>query len=124
MAKRDGTDFVIWGSGVPLRQFIFSYDLARLTLWVMKNYHSSDPIILSVGEEDEVSIKDVALAVAEAMEFKGHVVFDTSKSDGQFKKTACNKKLKSLHDFPFTPIKDGLKQACDWFVANYETLRK
>ena len=124
MAKRDGTDFTIWGSGSPLRQFIFSHDLARLTLWVMKDYHSSDPIILSVGEEDEVSIGDVALAVAEAMDFKGQVVFDTTKSDGQFKKTASNAKLKSLHDFSFTPIKDGLKQACDWFVANYETLRK
>ena len=63
-AKKDGTDFVIWGSGSPLRQFIFSHDLARLTVWVMRSYDSPEPIILSVGEEDEVSIADVAKYVA------------------------------------------------------------
>ncbi|RYH05204.1 hypothetical protein EON65_45345 [archaeon] len=74
-------------------------------IWVLRNYHSADPIILSVGEEDEVSIGDVARHVAEAMGFKGRIVFDTSKSDGQFKKTASNKKLKELYpDFQFTPI--------------------
>jgi GDP-L-fucose synthase len=124
-AKKNNTPFVIWGTGSPLRQFIYSHDLARLTIWVMRNYHSNEPIILSVGEEDEVSIKDVALAVADAMEFKGEVVFDTTKSDGQYKKTAANNKLKGLYpDFKFTSIKDGLKETCDWFVANYESARK
>jgi GDP-L-fucose synthase len=62
---------------------------------------------------------------AEAMDFKGNIVFDTTKSDGQFKKTASNAKLRSLYpEFQFTPIRDGLKQACDWFVANYEVARK
>ena len=64
LAKKNGTDLVIWGTGRPLRQFIFSHDLARLTVWVMRNYHSPEPIILSVGEEDEVSIGDVARHVA------------------------------------------------------------
>uniref|UniRef100_A0A7S3H4Z8 GDP-L-fucose synthase n=1 Tax=Spumella elongata TaxID=89044 RepID=A0A7S3H4Z8_9STRA len=124
-AKRDGTDLTIWGTGSPLRQFIYSEDLARLTVWVMREYHSPEPIILSVGEEDEVSIADVARAVAKAMKFEGNIVFDTTKSDGQYKKTASNKKLRELYpDFEFTPIDQGLQQACDWFVANYETARK
>lgn len=72
---------------------------------MLRSYHSADPIILSVGEEDEVSIGDVARHVAEAMDFKGQIVFDTSKSDGQYKKTASNKKLRELYpDFQFTPI--------------------
>jgi len=125
LAKQNDTDFVIWGSGAPLRQFIFSQDLAKLTLWVLRSYHSPEPIILSVGEEDEVSIADVARAVAKAMDFQGNVVFDTSKSDGQFKKTASNQKLRALNpDFRFTPIDQGLQQAVDWFVQNYETARK
>lgn len=125
LAKRDNTDLVIWGSGKPLRQFIYSIDLARLTVWVMRSYHSPEPIILSVGEEDEVSIADVARYVAEGMNFTGNIVFDTSKSDGQFKKTACNKKLMSLYpDFKFTPIQQGIKEACVWFSANYEAARK
>lgn len=91
----------------------------------MRNYHSPDPIILSVGEEDEVSIADVAHSIARAMNFQGNIVFDTTKSDGQFKKTACNNKLRSLYpDFKFTSIDEGLRQACTWFEANYETARK
>ena len=59
------------------------------------------------------------------MDFKGEVVYDTSKADGQYKKTASNKKLRSLYpDFEFTSIEDGLKQTCDWFIENYETARK
>lgn len=63
-AKEAGTPFTIWGSGKPLRQFIHSSDLAALTVWTLRHYDSIEPIILSVGEEEEVSIKDVALAVS------------------------------------------------------------
>lgn len=125
IAKRDKTPFTIWGSGTPLRQFIYSLDLAELTVWVMREYHSPDPITLSVDEASEVSIKDVALAVAKAMKFEGEVVFDTDKADGQFKKTACNKKLRGLRpDYQFTNMEDGVQKAVDWFVANYDTCRK
>jgi GDP-L-fucose synthase len=125
LAKKMDKDLVIWGSGKPLRQFIFSHDLAKLIIWTMNSYDSPDPIILSVGEEDEVSIGDVAKYIAEAMDFKGRIIFDTSKSDGQFKKTASNKKLKDLYpDFEFMPIQYGIKQTCDWFIENYEIARK
>ena len=78
-----------------------------------------------MDEASEVSIKDVALAVAKAMKFDGEVVFDTDKADGQFKKTACNKKLRGLRpDYQFTNMEDGVQKAVDWFVANYDTCRK
>jgi len=125
IAKKEGTPFSIWGSGSPLRQFIYSLDLAELTVWVMRDYHSPDPITLSVDEAAEVSIRDVALSVAKAMKFEGEVKFDTDKADGQFKKTACNKKLRKLRpDYKFTGIDDGVQKAVDWFVANYEEARK
>lgn len=85
-------------------------------------YDSVEPIILSVDEKTEVCIRDVAYMIANAMEFKGEVIFDSSKSDGQHKKTACNTKLRSFKpDYEFTPIEDGIKKACDWFVENYGT---
>jgi len=125
IAKRDGTPFTVWGSGRPLRQFMYSGDLAELTVWVMRSYDSPEPIIISVDEEDEVSIKDVALAVVKAMKFEGEVVFDDSKSDGQFKKTASNKKLRGLKPgHEFIGIEEGIQRAVDWFVENYETCRK
>ncbi|XP_077089801.1 GDP-L-fucose synthase-like [Siphateles boraxobius] len=125
LAKKEGKPLQVWGSGRPLRQFIYSLDLARLFLWVLRDYDEVEPIILSVGEEDELSIKDAASAVVEAMSFKGDVIYDTSKADGQFKKTASNAKLRKYRpDFKFTPFNAAIKETCHWFVANYDIARK
>jgi GDP-L-fucose synthase len=79
-----------------------------------------------VDEAAEVSIRDVVYKVADAAGFAhDQVEFDTTKADGQFKKTASNSKLrKYLPDFKFTTMEDGIKQSVDWFFANYETARK
>lgn len=59
------------------------------------------------------------------MHFEGEVVFDTSKSDGQYRKVASNAKLrKYLPDYKFTPIEEGLKETCQWFEKNYESARR
>jgi len=125
LAKKNKTPFTIWGSGSPLRQFIYSLDLAELTVWVMREYHSPEPITLSVDESAEVSIKELALTVAKAMKFEGEVIFDSSKADGQFRKTADNTKLRSYRpDYKFVTIDEGVQKAVDWFVENYEVARK
>jgi len=124
-AKRDNTTFKALGTGKPLRQFIYSIDLAKLFIWVLRNYDDPSPIILSVDETAEISIKEVVESVVEAMEFKGKVEWDTNASDGQFKKTASNAKLRKLcPDFKFTPFKQGIKETVDWFVKNHDTARK
>ncbi|KAL0598472.1 GDP-L-fucose synthase [Plecturocebus cupreus] len=125
LAKSSGSALTVWGTGQPRRQFIYSLDLAQLIIWVLREYNEVEPIILSVGEEDEVSIKEAAEAVVEAMDFHGEVTFDTTKSDGQFKKTASNSKLRTyLPDFRFTPFKQAVKETCAWFTANCEQARK
>nr|XP_054608005.1 GDP-L-fucose synthase isoform X2 [Nothobranchius furzeri] len=125
LAQKEGKPLVVWGSGSPRRQFIYSLDLARLFLWVLREYPEVEPIILSVGEEDEVSIKEAADAVVESLGFKGEVLYDTSKADGQFRKTASNAKLhRYLPHFKFTPFNQALKETCDWFVSNYDAARK
>lgn len=73
-AKKNGTDLTAWGTGSPLRQFIYSKDLARLFIWTLEEYDSIEPIILSVPEESEVSIKDIVHMVAKAADFKGKIV--------------------------------------------------
>lgn len=124
-AKRDNTPFVISGSGRPLRQFIYSHDLARLILWILQNYNEIEPIILSVDETEEVSIRDVAYIIADACEFSGEIIFDETKPDGQFKKTASNQKLRRyLPTYAFTSIKEGILKSVHWFNKNYDTVRK
>ena len=123
LAKQDRSDFVILGSGKPLRQFIYSKDLARMMIWVLREYEDANPIILSAREE--ISIAVVAQMIADAFEFKGRMRFDTTKSDGQFKKTVSTEKLESyLPDFDFTPTRKALSETISWFVSNWESLRK
>ena len=125
LAKQNGTPLTVWGSGTPLRQFIYSIDLAKLFLWVLRSYDQPSPVILSVDEKDEITIRQLVELIVKAMEFKGEVVFDSTKADGQHKKTASNAKLRSLHpEFTFTPIEQGIKESVDWFVQNFDTARK
>lgn len=143
-----GEDLVVFGSGKPLRQFVYSKDLARLFLRVLDSYEEDDPIILTVPESMEISIAKAAELVANAMNFQGKIVYDTgaspcaygharvvcvtliarsraAKADGQFKKTASDAKRRQYFpDFEFTPIEAALKESAEWFVKNFDTARK
>ena len=78
-----------------------------------------------MDEKDEISIKDAAKMIAKAMDIETEIIFDTTKADGQFKKTANNAKLrKYLPDFQFTPMDQALKETAQWFNENYESARK
>ena len=77
---------------------------------MLRNYDSVEPLILSVGEDEEVSIKDAADALVAAMGLTGEYRFDSTKADGQFRKPASNKKLMKLLEgtgFQFTPFDKG-----------------
>jgi GDP-L-fucose synthase len=124
LAKQNNEPFIICGSGAPLRQFIYSEDLAILFMWVLEQYNDKDSIILSVSEKHEVSIKEVSLLIAKKFNYN-NIIFDTSKPDGQYKKTADNTKLISLiGDFNFTTIDNGISNSIDWFIENYDVCRK
>lgn len=120
LAKKDNIDFVVRGSGSPLRQFIYSQDLAKLIMIVLESNDNESNIILSVPEEDEASIKDVATMIARAFNYEDRIVFDTNYSDGQFKKTVSNKKLlNKINNFDFTNIEDGIITTVQWFINEY-----
>ena len=123
LARENKTPFTIWGSGNPLREFIFSKDISKLTEWVLNNYTENEPIILSTSEE--IPIKDVVEIIVELMNFKGEVIFDSSKPDGQFRKPSDNSKIKHyLPNFQFTPIYDGLKLTIEYFENHYNVITR
>jgi GDP-L-fucose synthase len=123
LAKQKGEPFVIAGTGTPLRQFIYSEDLAILILWALENYNEIEPIILSVSENDEKSINFVATCIAKKFNYD-NIIFDKEKPDGQFKKTANNSKLlERIQNFHFTPIEEGISKTVEWFEANYKNSR-
>jgi len=123
LARENKTDFTIWGTGTPLREFIFSKDVAKLTEWVLENYEEDEPIIFSTS--DEISIKEVVDIIIELMNFKGNLIWDDRKPDGQYRKPSDNSKIKKyLPNFKFTPLYDGLKQTIEYFENNYNFIRK
>lgn len=123
LAQKNNTDFVVWGSGKPMREFIFSKDLADLTLWVLENYNDSEPIIIS--NSVEIKISEIVDILVQEFNFKGRVIFDKSKPDGQYRKPSDNSKLKNLNpNLKFTKIEEGLKETVNWFIENYEKTRK
>lgn len=111
LAKRDGTQFVVAGDGTPQRQFIFSDDIARLTLWAYQNYKDLDRPMVMCPPNAEVPLSRVVELIVDAFEFKGPVVYDTSRTNGQLKKTAEHMTV----DFEYTSIEDGIKKTVEWF---------
>lgn len=125
LAKKMSKPFIVSGSGRPLRQFIYSEDLAKLIMLVLEKYNSNDSIILSVDENHEVSIEYIARQIAQCFEYEDMIQFDTSLSDGQYKKTADNSKMiQNFGEFNFIPIGTGIKKSVEWFINNYNTCRK
>ena len=123
LAKKNKTDFTVWGSGKPLREFIYSKDIAKIAEWALFNYEETDPLIIS-GDE-EVSIKDLVGLLVDEFKFKGKVVFDKTKPDGQLRKPSDNSKIKELMpDFEYTPFEQGIKETVNWFIENYDEARK
>jgi len=123
--KKNNEEFIVRGTGKPLRQFIYSKDLANLIMWTLEEYNEKDSIILSVNEEDEVSIEYVSRTIAKCFDYEHMIKFDDSYSDGQYKKTANNKKLVDLYGkLSFTSIEEGIKKSVNWFIENYDSCRK
>lgn len=123
LAQRDNTDFVVWGTGKAKREFIYSEDLAKMVEFVSDHYTEPTPIVLSTSEE--ISIREVVDILVEAFNFKGNVVFDTTKPEGQFRRPSDNSKIiRYMPDFQFTPFETAIRQTVEWFVTNYEVARK
>lgn len=123
LAKKNKTDLVIWGSGKPLREMVYSKDIARLALWSLDNYNEEAPVILTSGLE--ISIMDIVNTVVKKMGFEGNVIFDKTKPDGQFRKPSDATKLRRyLPDFQFTSLEKGIEETVSWFVASYPNVRK
>ena len=124
LAKKNKIDFTILGSGKPLRQFIYSGDVAKVIETLLMNpFIKVDNVIVTLNEE--ISIKDLGYLIARNFEIpKKNIIFDTSFADGQYKKTCSNEKLLQNVDINFTPLEDGLENTITWFKKHYPNVRK
>jgi GDP-L-fucose synthase len=117
-AKKNNLPLSVWGTGTPLREFIFSEDVARITLWALENYESNKSLIVS--NPIETSIKNLVNSISKSMNFQGEVIWDSSKPNGQERKPSDFEPLRSLlPSFEFTTLENGLSTTIKWFEDNY-----
>ncbi len=112
----------VWGSGNPLREFMYVDDLADACVFLAKNYDSIEPI--NVGSGLEISIKNFAFLIKQIVGYKGKVIFDKSKPDGPKRKLLDSTKIKKLGWSPKYNLKKGLKLYYKWYLDNITLLRK
>ncbi len=120
LAKLAGDkSMTLWGSGKPLREFLYVDDLADACVFLMKTYSGEEHV--NVGFGSDVTIRELAETVAEVVGFKGTLTYDSTKPDGMPKKLLDSSKLNAMGWKPATGLKEGIAKAYDWYRKNAAT---
>ncbi|MDX2143633.1 MAG: GDP-L-fucose synthase [Rhodospirillaceae bacterium] len=106
----------LWGSGKPLREFLYVEDLADACVFLMKNYSQDDTI--NVGFGSDVTIRELAETVCDVVGFSGGFTFDAGKPDGTPRKLMDSARLHALGWRATTSLKDGIAKTYAWYLAN------
>ncbi|MDU1568857.1 MAG: GDP-L-fucose synthase [Clostridium sp.] len=118
-AKVNGAkEVVVWGSGAPLREFLYSEDMADACIYLMENYEGND--FFNIGTGKEITIKGLAELIKEVVGYEGEIVWDSSKPDGTPRKLLDVSRLESQGWKYKMELKDGIKEAYKWYLENYE----
>ncbi len=108
------------GTGKPLRQYLYSEDLAKILLLLLEKYDGGEPI--NIAPKENLSIAEIAEIALEATGSSNlELVFDESFPDGQYRKDICsNKLLDIIGDFKFTSLSEGIKKTYEWYSKRIE----
>lgn len=114
-AKKNGENKItVWGTGKPTREFLYVEDAVEGILLAAEKYNKSEPV--NLGSSFEISIKDLIVLICELLGFKGRVIWDRSKPDGQPRRKLDTSKAKREFNFEAkTDFKEGLKKTIDWY---------
>jgi len=128
--KENAKEVVIWGSGKPMREFLYVDDMAAASVFVMNldkavYEKNTEPMLshINVGTGVDCTIRELAETVKRITGFKGDLVFDASKPDGTKRKLMDVSRLKNLGWQASMSLEDGLKLAFDWFVDHQDEFR-
>lgn len=116
-AKTTGkTEVVLWGTGSPMREFLYADDLAAACMYLMENYNEAE--LVNVGTGIDVTIKELAETVQEIVGFEGDLIWDTSKPDGTPRKLMDVSKLHAVGWKHTIELKEGIQLAYEDFLAH------
>ena len=109
-------EFLIWGTGSPLREFLYVDDLALAIKYKIEKKIEID--LINVGSGDEISIKELAEKIKKVVNYQGELSFDAEKPDGNPRKLLDSSRIKSLGWKSKTDLDSGLNKSYDWFLKN------
>ena len=118
-AKVNNSEVVeVWGTGTPLREFLYVDDMADACVFLMENYEGEQHVNIGTGEE--VSIRELAETIKKVVGFEGELVFNTDMPDGTPRKLTTVDKLHGLGWKHKVSLNEGIKLAYNWFLENYK----
>lgn len=116
-AKKENKPFVeLWGTGTPLREFLYVDDMADACVHLMNTYEGND--FINIGSGQEISIKDLAETIKKVVGYNGKLVFDTSKPDGTPRRILDNRKICNTGWNPVIGIEEGIAREYEYYL-NY-----
>lgn len=110
-------EVVVWGTGRPYREFMYSDDMADACVFLMNNYN--EKLFINAGTGEDISIKELAYMIKEIVGYNGHIVFDASKPDGTLKKVMDITRLHEMGWKHKVPLEEGLKLAYHFFLEDF-----
>lgn len=113
-------EVILWGDGTPQREFMYSEDLADACLFAMNRYEKSE--LLNVGTGENVSIKDLSNIISQTTEFRGNIVWDTSRPNGTPNRPLDSSIIYNDGWRPKTNLSDGLTKTYKWFKDNFKNI--
>lgn len=116
--KNNEKIFEVWGTGKPLREFLYVDDLAKAILFVLQNNIEAE--LINVGSNEEISIKELVLIIKKIIGFNGKIVFNTYYPDGNPRKLLDSTKIFKLGWKPETGLENGLQNTYDWYLKNFK----
>ena len=124
IAKQNNSTFEIWGSGKAEREFIYVNDFAQI-IYELTHLKSYIPDMMIISPEFTYTIEEIVMHIAKIFDFNGKVFFDKTKPEGIMKKNSDNSIFrKNFPCFKFTSLENGLAANIEFFIKNYNSLRK
>lgn len=117
--ESDAASVTVWGSGKPMREFLYADDLAEACIYLM--HHYSEKQLVNIGTGEDLTIKELAELIKDVVGYSGEIVFDASKPDGTPRKLMDVSKLNGLGWKHHTTLEQGIKLAYRDFLAKHVT---
>ena len=120
--ENDHSPVTLWGSGTPMREFLFVDDLAQAVIYALENKLSE--YLYNVGSGKDISIKELAETIQKAVGHQGKIIWDDSKPDGTPKKLMDVSKMKAMGWTYSIELEKGIKKTYKWFLENINNLKE